>query len=333
MFTVAIVCLGLAAAFGGKWLEKVGPRAVGSVAAVCWGGGLMLGAAGIAWHKLALLYFGYGVVGGCGLGLGYVSPVSTLIRWFPDRRGMATGLAIMGFGGGAMIAAPLNEALMRHFYRAPEYLGKVADVDLTTVSGRRVAMVDGHERDVVVLGAGEQAQLLVPAAEGVYLAGTGNNGAGETFLVLGLAYLVCMLVAAMSIRIPAPDWRPSGWTPPAASDSIRRMISIGNVDIDQALRTPQFYQLWIMLCFNVAAGIAVLGVAKTMLTEIFGSALPNIVTGGFAATYVLMTSVFNMLGRFFWASASDIIGRKRTYAIFFGAGRCCICRSPGPPSR
>ncbi len=113
VFTVAIVFLGLSAAFAGKWLERVGPRTVGTVAALCWGGGLALGAAGIAWHKLPLLYLGYGAIGGCGLGLGYVSPVSTLIRWFPDRRGMATGLAIMGFGGGAMIAAPLNEALMR----------------------------------------------------------------------------------------------------------------------------------------------------------------------------------------------------------------------------
>ena len=208
VFTVAIVALGLSAAFAGKWLEKVGPRAVGTVAALCWGGGLAPGAAGIAWHQLALLYFGYGVVGGCGLGLGYVSPVSTLIRWFPDRRGMATGLAIMGFGGGAMIAAPLNEALMRIFYRPPQYLGQAAEVELTTIAGRRVAMVDGQQRAVVVLAAGERAQLLVPAPEGVYVVGTGNNGAAETFLVLGLGYLVCMLAAALAIRIPAPDWRP-----------------------------------------------------------------------------------------------------------------------------
>ena len=161
-------------------------------------------AAGIAWHQLALLYFGYGVVGGCGLGLGYVSPVSTLIRWFPDRRGMATGLAIMGFGGGAMIAAPLNEALMRIFYRPPQYLGQAAEVELTTIAGRRVAMVDGQQRAVVVLAAGERAQLLVPAPEGVYVVGTGNNGAAETFLVLGLGYLVCMLAAALAIRIRRP---------------------------------------------------------------------------------------------------------------------------------
>ncbi len=105
-FVVAIVFLGLSAAIAGKWLERVGPRTVGTVAAVCWGGGFLLGAAGIWWRQLWLLYLGYGVIGGCGLGLGYVSPVSTLIRWFPDRRGMAAGMAIMGFGGGAIIGVP-----------------------------------------------------------------------------------------------------------------------------------------------------------------------------------------------------------------------------------
>jgi MFS family permease len=333
VFTVAIVMLGLSATFAGKWLERVGPRTVGTVAALCWGGGLALGAAGIAWHMLPLLYLGYGVIGGCGLGLGYVSPVSTLIRWFPDRRGMATGLAIMGFGGGAMIAAPLNEALMRAFYRAPQYLGRVSEVHLTTVDGRRMALVAGQPRNVVVLAANEKAQLLVPEPEGVYVVGTGNNGAAKTFLVLGTVYLVAMLVAALSIRVPPPDWRPQGWTPPEPSTAARRMITAGHVDIDQALRTPQFYLLWIMLCFNVTAGIAVLGVAKTMLTEIFGSALPNIVDGTFAATYVLMASVFNMLGRFFWASASDYLGRKRTYAIFFGVGAALYLSIPWTAER
>ncbi len=143
VFTVAIVFLGLAAAFAGHWLEKVGPRMVGFVAACCWGGGFIIGGVGILLHQLWLIYLGYGVIGGCGLGLGYVSPVSTLIRWFPDRRGMATGMAIMGFGGGAMIGAPLKESLIRLFYRAPEYLGPVGEVDLVTEAGRRFAEVGG----------------------------------------------------------------------------------------------------------------------------------------------------------------------------------------------
>jgi MFS family permease len=115
IYSLAIVFLGLSAAFGGTWLEKVGPRRTMFLAAVCFGGGFYLSALGVVLHQIWLLYLGYGVLGGCGLGLGYVSPVSTLLKWFPDRRGMATGLAIMGFGGGAMIGSPLGVALMKHF--------------------------------------------------------------------------------------------------------------------------------------------------------------------------------------------------------------------------
>jgi MFS family permease len=127
-------------------------------------------------------------------------------------------------------------------------------------------------------------------------------------------------VAAFSYRIPAPGWSPEGWRPATAEQSARKMISRHNVGVDQALRTPQFYLLWIVLCLNVTAGIGVLGVAKTMMSDIFGPSLPGIVTGRFAATFVLMTSVFNMLGRFFWASVSDYLGRKSTYTIFFALG-------------
>jgi len=322
VFTVAIVWLGLSAAVAGKWLEQVGPRMVGVVSACCWGGGFLLGGLGIVWHQLWLLYFGYGVVGGCGLGLGYVSPVSTLIKWFPDRRGMATGLAIMGFGGGAIVGAPLMEFLIRQYYQPPQYLGTAHDVSLTTHEGRRFAMIDGQQREVLVVGENERAQMIVPGPEGVYVVGTGRVGVAETFFSLGVGYFAVMLIAAFSYRLPAADWRPPGWQPPDAAAAARtgRMISAHNVAVDEALQTPQFYLLWVLLCFNVTAGIGVLGVAKTMMTEIFGATLPQIVTSQFAATFVLMTSVFNMVGRFVWSSASDYLGRRRTYAMFFAAG-------------
>ena len=316
IFTVAIVFLGLSAAFAGKWLERVGPRVVGTVAAVCWGGGFLVGAAGIWTHQLWLLYLGYGVLGGCGLGLGYVSPVSTLIRWFPDRRGMAAGMAIMGFGGGAMIGAPLKEWLLGTFYKAPQYLGDEDSVRLVTEAGRRMADVAGELREVIVVGA--EAGSGIEA--GVYVVGTGSVGVAETFMVLGLAYCLVMLIASFCYRIPADGWVPAGWTPPAEEASGRKMISRHHVSIDQAMKTPQFYLVWVVLCFNVTAGIGVLGVAKTMMTEIFGTTLPDTVNGSFAATYVLMISVFNMVGRFFWASISDLIGRKPTYTLFFVLG-------------
>ena len=320
IFTLAIVFLGLSAAIAGKWLEDVGPRMVGVVAACLWGGGFVVGGFGILSHQLWLVYLGYGVLGGCGLGLGYVSPVSTLIRWFPDRRGMATGMAIMGFGGGAMIAAPMKQALLRAFYRAPDYLGPVEQVELVTEGGRRLAEVAGTQQEVVVIGAEEGSKLLVAMEPGVYVVGTGSTGAAETFFALGAAYFIVMLIAAFSYRVPAPDWTPEGYVPPSASDSGEQMITTHHVHLDEALKTPQFYLLWVVLCLNVTAGIGVLGVAKTMMCEIFGTTLPDIVDGSFAATYVLMISVFNMAGRFLWASASDKLGRKNTYYVFFVLG-------------
>ena len=320
IFTVAIIFLGLAAAFGGQWLERVGPRVVGVTAASCWGGGFLVAAAGIHTHQLWLLYLGYGALGGCGLGLGYVSPVSTLLRWFPDRRGMATGMAIMGFGGGAIIAAPVKEFLIRVFYEVPRRLGSVTEVELVTRNGRRFAETGEGLREMVIVAARDVPQMIVPGPTGVYLTGTGDVGVMGTFIVLGIAYCVVMTVAAFAFRIPAPGWQPADWTPPAEAEAESRMMTRRSVGVNQALRTPQFYLLWIVLCMNVTAGIGVLGVAKTMMTEIFGSVLPHIVDGAFAATYVVMISVFNMAGRFCWASASDYLGRKRTYWMFFVLG-------------
>ena len=319
VFTVAIVFLGLAAAFAGKWLEQVGPRMVGVVSACCWGGGYLVGAAGIMTHQLWLLYLGYGVIGGCGLGLGYVSPVSTLIRWFPDRRGMAAGMAIMGFGGGAMIGTPMKEYFIRLFYRAPEHLGTQSQVELVTEAGRRFAEVSGVLREVVIVGTTEARNMTLPGPEGVYVVGSGATGVAEAFILIGLIYLAIMLIASFSYRLPPQGWLPDGWQEPD-EDARDKLITTANVDIDQALRTPQFYQLWIVLCLNVTAGIGVLGVARTMITEIFGTTLPQTVDTAFAATYVVMISAFNMVGRFIWASASDYLGRRNTYWIFFLLG-------------
>jgi MFS family permease len=328
VFTVAIVFLGLSAAVAGKWLEKVGPRMVGVVSACCWGGGFVIGGFGIISGQLWLLYLGYGVIGGCGLGLGYVSPVSTLIRWFPDRRGMATGMAIMGFGGGAMIAKFMIEPLIRLFHVPADYLGSVGSLDLLTdESGRRVVEIAGAMKEVVIVGANDVSNMILAGQEGVYLVGTGTVGVAQAFFSLGVIYFVIMMCAAFAYRVPAEGWKPEGWEPPSET-SQHGMITQHHVHIDEALKTPQFYQLWVVLCFNVTAGIGVLAVAKTMMKEIFGTTLPNIVDFGFASTYVLMISLFNMVGRFFWASASDYMGRRNTYWIFFTLGILLYCSIP-----
>jgi MFS family permease len=259
IFSIAIVFLGLSAATFGRWVERVGPRRAMFTAALCFSGGFMVSAAGIAAHQLWLVYLGYGVLGGCGLGIGYISPVSTLIKWFPDRPGMATGMAIMGFGGGALIASPLEVELMSLF--------------------------------------------RTPASQGVV----------ETFVVMGLIYLVFMMMGALFVKVPPANWRPAGFVPASVAT---RMVTLADVHVDSATRTPQFYLLWMVLCMNVTAGIGVLGQASPMIQEMF----PGRVTPIAAAGFVGLLSLFNMGGRFFWSTVSDMIGRRATYMIFFLLG-------------
>jgi MFS family permease len=276
-FTLFIVCLGLSAALWGGWLERAGPRNAGVVAACCWGGGFLLGSLGIYVHQLWLIWLGTGILGGVGLGLGYISPVSTLIKWFPDRRGMATGMAIMGFGGGALIGSPLADALMRHF--------------------------------------------ATPTSAGVW----------QTFFAMGLIYLVVMLIGAFGYRVPPRGWAPRGWVAPAGAGN--SMITRGHVHLDQAWKTPQFWLIWGVLFLNVSAGIGVLAMASPMLQEVFGGRLIGLDLGfndlgadqkkqiaTIAAGFTGLLSLFNILGRFFWASTSDVIGRRNTYLIFFILG-------------
>ncbi|HEX3339036.1 MAG TPA: OFA family MFS transporter [Pseudolabrys sp.] len=285
MYTLFFVVLGVAAAVWGGWLERAGPRKAGVVAAVCWCGGLVLGAIGVYVHQLWLMWLGSGVIGGVGLGLGYISPVSTLVKWFPDRRGMATGMAIMGFGGGAMIGAPLANLLVNYF--------------------------------------------KTPTDVGVW----------QTFLAMAAIYFFFMLIGAFRYRIPPAGWRPEGWTPPAKSNA---MISQNNVNLKDAHKTPQFWLIWWVLCLNVSAGIGVIGMASPMLQEIFAGKLighpelgfnalsgdQKVMIAGIAAGFAGLLSLFNIGGRFFWASLSDHIGRKRTYYTFFVLGIICYLLMP-----
>ena len=285
VFSIGIVVLGISAALFGGWLERAGPRKAGIVAAFCWGGGFLVGALGVYIHQLWLIWLGMGLIGGIGLGLGYISPVSTLIKWFPDRRGMATGMAIMGFGGGAMIGSPLADMLIAAF----------------------------------------KSQTSV--------------GVWETLAVMGAGYLLFMLGGAFGYRVPPSGWQPEGFTPPQDK---RGMIASGHVHLDDAHKTAQFWLLWLVLCLNVSAGIGVLALASPMLQEIFGGQLIGQPDVGFAqldgdqkakvaavaAGFVGLLSLFNILGRFFWASMSDRIGRKLTYAIFFGLGVLLYAAAP-----
>jgi MFS family permease len=269
MYTLFFVMLGSSAAIFGAWVEREGPRKAAVAAAICWGGGFFISAAGVYLHQLWMLWLGSGVIGGCGLGLGYISPVSTLIKWFPDRRGLATGLAIMGFGGGAMIGTPLADLLMRQF--------------------------------------------ATPSSVGVW----------QTFVVMGVIYFVAMMAGAFGYRLPPAGWIPHGWTPPETSPE-RSAISTQFVPVNVAWRTWQFWMLWIVLCTNVSAGIGVLGMASPMIQEMFRGH----VSASAAAGFIGLLSLFNIGGRIFWASLSDRIGRKHTYAVFFGLGMLLYAAVP-----
>lgn len=285
MYTLFFVLLGCSAALWGGWLEREGPRKAGLVSMVCWCGGLLISAYGVYAHQLWLMWLGSGVLGGVGLGLGYISPVSTLIKWFPDRRGMATGMAIMGFGGGAMIGSPLATKLMTYF--------------------------------------------ATPTSVGVW----------QTFVVLAVIYAAFMLCGAMGYRVPPVGWKPANWIPP--NHAKNTMIAARHVHLKNAHKTPQFWLLWIVLCMNVSAGIGIIGAAAPMLQETFGGALIGQPEFGFAdikkdeamtaaaaavgAGFVGLISLFNIFGRFAWATSSDKLGRKRTYYIFFILGALMYC--------
>lgn len=260
IFSIAMLFLGLSSAVFGRWVEEGGPRKAMFTAACCWATGFLLSALGVYLHTLWLIYVGYGVIGGCALGIGYISPVSTLMKWFPDRPGMATGMAIMGFGGGALIASPLSVWLMSKFQTAT---------------------------DVGVL---------------------------NTFIVLGCVYFCFMMFGAYIVRVPADNWKPKGFVPAAVSS--KKLVTTNNVFVYDAVKTPQFWLVWVVLFVNTTAGIGVLGQASAMSQEMF----PGHITPIAAAGLVGLMSLFNMGGRFSWASLSDYIGRKNTYFVYMCLG-------------
>jgi MFS family permease len=287
VYTLFFVFLGCSAALWGGWLEHVGPRKAGVVSALCWCNGMLISALGVHYHQFWLLLLGSGVIGGIGLGLGYISPVSTLIKWFPDRRGMATGMAIMGFGGGAMIGSPLAVTLMKHF--------------------------------------------ATPT----------NVGVEATLVIMAAIYFVFMMTGALGYRIPSAGWKPRGWSAPQ-KDSSNTMITQGHVHVKNIFKIKQFWLLWGVLCMNVSAGIGIIGMSSPMLQEVFGGQLIGVDTpfaaldktqlaacASIAAGFTALLSLFNIGGRFFWASLSDKMGRKLTYCVFFVVGALLYISIPG----
>ena len=265
-FTLGIVMLGVSAAVFGTAVDRNGPRWAMFISTVCFSTGFLVSALGVWLGQYWMVVVGYGLIGGIGLGIGYISPVSTLIKWFPDRPGMATGLAIMGFGGGALIASPWSASMLSGF------------------------------------GAtGDNAQA---------------SGVAMAFLVHGVVYAVFMSVGWLLVRVPPDGWTPTGWHAGAAKTG--SLITTANVSANNAIRTPQFWLLWVVLCFNVTAGIGILERASPIFQDYFPDAGTQIAAA--AAGFVAILSLANMIGRFVWSSTSDIIGRKNIYRVYLGVG-------------
>jgi MFS family permease len=272
IFSIAIVMLGVSAAVFGTWVDTGGPRRAMVTAALFWSGGFMIGSLGIASDQLWLVYLGYGFIGGIGLGIGYISPVSTLIKWFPDRPGLATGMAIMGFGGGAMIASPLSSKLLG-----------IYDDSFDTATG---------------LASGSAVAKL--------------------FVTLGVVYLLMMLFGAWLIRVPADGWKPAGFDPSTVKS--KSLVTTDNVSATNAIKTPQFWLLWVVLFCNVTAGIGILEQAAPMIQDFFRDGEKSSVAAASAAGFVGLLSLFNLSGRFIWSSTSDVVGRKNMYVGYLGIG-------------
>ncbi|MFB6107852.1 MAG: OFA family MFS transporter [Haloplanus sp.] len=254
-FTVAIFTLGTGAAFLGRYVEKYGPRRSGRAAAVAFGGGTVLAGVAVRYGSHAGFLATYGVVAGVGLGVGYITPVSTLVKWFPDHRGVATGLAVMGFGAGALVTGPV-------------------------------------------------ANFLIGAV-----------GIPSTFYTLGVGYFLLMTAGASYLEKPPAGWVPEGMDPAEMAATDDHGVVVGT-DLEQrtareALRTPQFYLVWLVVFVNISAGIMLLSVASNMTQEITGA------SATVAATVVGLIGVFNGAGRIVWSSLSDAFGRTRTYGLFF----------------
>ncbi len=247
-FTLAIVFLGVGTVVGGLWQDRVGPRIVASTAGILYGLGYAVAAFAVGRHSLGLLYFGYGVLAGVGMGMGYICPVATLVKWFPDRRGLMTGVAVCGYGAGALVMSPIA---------AREILAR---------------------------------------------------GVSATFLTLGTAYLVLVVITAQFYKNPPQGWRPKGWEP---RSSVAKAATTDEFTVKEAMGTWQFWMLWAMLFLNVSAGIMIISQASPMAQQIVG------LTPVAAAGIVGVISIFNGLGRIFWAAVSDYLGRARVYALLY----------------
>jgi len=286
-FCLAICFLGLSAAWGGMKLAQIGPTKLAMAGGTLFGIGYLLGALALSLKSPLLLFLGYGVVGGCGLGLGYVTPVATVAKWFPDRKGFATGLVVMGFGLGALAMSKVFAPLLYNHFKSG------IDLVYATIDGKQV--------------------LQNPAAlQGILT---------RVFGALGVIFLVLTVPVGWFLRNPPAGYVPAGWTPPPVKADARA-TAFAALTAKDCLLSRRFLLMWIAFFCNITAGIAIIGFQSPLFQDLWrkvNSDLSVATLAGYGATLIGITSLFNGLGRFFWAGISDKIGRTRVFAIMLGS--------------
>ncbi len=327
-FTILIGVVGVAAALGGKFVDKAGARTVASLAAILFGTGTILTGVADAMDSKWLLWMGYGVVAGIGNGLGYITPIAVLVRWFPDKRGLITGLAVMGFGFGSAVlglATPHMLPAYKTVCVLPKHEAfKVKEQSGTNILQQATTFLDGQiakETDPEKKKGLEASQAKIKDAnekyagkEKLYMAGVDvyrmekeGLSLANTFYIFGAVFMLLLLIAAQFLNNPPP-----GWKPPVAVLAKAAVAAPEAKDLSGALSMPQFYVMWLVLFINVTAGIALISNLSVMAQVACG------VTAAVAGTVVFATMIFNGLGRIFWATLSDKLGRKVTFMLILG---------------
>mmetsp|Transcript_7563 Transcript_7563/g.11539 ORF Transcript_7563/g.11539 Transcript_7563/m.11539 type:complete len:657 (+) Transcript_7563:112-2082(+) len=342
VLSAAAVTLGLTTGYLGSWVERVGPRTAGAVGSLCWSSGLVVTGAGVYCHELPLVYLGYGVLGGVGWGLMYLSPVTTVMKWFPDQKGLATGIALSAFGAGAAIAPSMIHFLVEAFAVAPEFIGplSLAAAEASSSPGEVVTLSTLADGSQVIAGSsalGTPGDAVVVATEsdvskfndshmqpGVYQLGTGDTGVAPALATLGVVYGAMGLLGSRFMVIPHSDWSPTTTTNNNKTEiesddnnnNNNRNNDVGLSPSYIMTNTTQFPLLWLSVFGNATAGLALVSSSKLMITDIWAGAAPSIVTASFATGYVSTLGIGMAVGRLGWSWLSDYLGRQNTYALF-----------------
>ena len=245
--SIVFLMQGVGAASFGGWQMKVGPRKAMAVSGLFFGGGIMLGALGIHMHSLPLLYAGYGFLGGTGISLAYTPPIATLMEWFPDKKGIASGLTVAGFGSGALLFTPAVQYLSKKFASMPEYLGKAGEVTTIAKDGKLFAELDGGKIvECVQAGAAELAKIPYDLPEGFYAVGSGNSGTAEALAIMGAIYSATIVASALSIKKPPPGYDTALTAPTHASSDAAKAdepVELEHITTGQAMKSSQFWLL------------------------------------------------------------------------------------------